>query len=390
MNKDMVQLNRAAILKLLRKEGPLSRGEIAKRLKLSFPTVSANVTGLLSAGIVREVGQGKSCRGRRPVLIEYSSDAGFVVGVDVGGKYMRAALSNIGGEIIGKIEIPSLTYQGANKVFARVLHSVEQLVSDAGIDSSRLLAIGVGLPGIIRKSGGVIRSPFFASESAALLSSSLEERFGSPVIVENDVNMAVVGEKWKGAAKGYRNIVFINLGLGFSCGIIINGELYQGADGAAGESGFMVLGKEFLQDSFRERGSLECKIAGEGIVTAMMQRLEQSGIDPNSVLPPERDAETVFALAAGGNAVAHEVIGELITYFAMALVNIVSILNPEIVVIGGALGLAVAGYIDEIIAILARHLPYVPKVVPSELGTIAGVLGSVAVALRTGRDDLAV
>ncbi|NPV80334.1 MAG: ROK family transcriptional regulator [Firmicutes bacterium] len=381
--------SKRAIVKLLRTEGPLSRKQIAERLHLSFPTVSASIAEMLPSGVIKEVTPNISGKGRKPTLLEYNRDIGYVIGVDVGGKYTRVALSNIGGEMLSKVEIPTFAYQGVEKVFTRVETSIEHVIGESGIDPSRLLAIGVGVPGIVNANRGyTFRSPFIADNEDHSLKSVLEEKFEVPVILENDVNMAVIGEKWKGAARGYRNIVFANLGVGFSCGIIINGELYRGANGAAGETGFMVIREDFLRDTFKEKGSLESRIAGEGIVTAMVHRLEQNNIAPDMVLPPERDAETVFTLALNNNDIAQEIINETITYFAMSLINIISVLNPEIVVIGGALGFAISSFLEKIVAIIEAHVPYVPKVVPSKLGTIAGVFGALAVALRAGRDDM--
>lgn len=377
------------IVKIIRERGPLSRKEIARHLRVSVPTVSSSVAKLLSVGIIREIGSSGSGRGRKSALLEYNRDSGYVVGIDVGGKYIRTALSNMMGEIVSKTEIPTLAYQGADSVVARVIRSIDDVGQHGEMDTSPLLAIGLGLPGVLdSEQDDVILSPFLDRTSASRLITILRGKYGVPVRVENDVNMAVIGEKWRGAARGYKNIVYANLGLGFSCGIIIGGELYRGASGAAGETGFMVLEKTQLRNDFCTKGSLEQRIAGEGIVAALLRRLEQQGRDPDTVLPAERDAEAVFALAARGDELAQAVLDETLTYFAMALTNVVAVLNPEIVVIGGALGIALADELESIAVIMQHHVPRVPKLVVSALGTTAGVYGAVAVALRTGRERI--
>lgn len=377
------------VLKLIRVEGPLSRKEIARHLGVSLATVTHRVTELLALGVVREIASEGTGKGRKPSLIEYNRDSGYVIGVDVGGKYIRTALSNMLGEIVTKTEVPTLAYRGTRCVIDRVMHTIDEVVKGCGISPHRILGVGLGLPGIVaeHREDGLV-SPFLDDATAVELVTNLTDKYNVPIRVENDVNMAVIGEKWKGAATGYKDIVYVNLGLGFACGIIVGGELYRGARGAAGEVGFMVLEKQHMRDSFCARGVLEELIAGHGIVTAMLERLDEQGIDADTVFPVERDAEAVFAEAANGNADAQAIVEKTITYFAMALTNIIAVLDPEIVVIGGGIGSALADSTQQIQAILECHIPRPPKIVPSALGSIAGVYGAVAVALRAGRSSI--
>ncbi len=377
------------VLKLIRLKGPLSRKEIASHLGVSLPTVSNRVTELLALGVIREIASEGSGKGRKPSLIEYNRDSGYVIGVDIGGKYIRTALGNMLGEIVAKTEVPTMAYRGAECIIDWVVHTIDEVAKRAGVGPERILGMGVGLPGILAENqDDDFLSPFLDHATAARLINILKSKYNVPIRVENDVDMAVIGEKWKGAAKGYKNIVYVNLGLGFACGIIIDGELYRGTRGAAGEVGFMVLEKEHLRDSFCVRGVLEERIAGNGIVTGMLERLDEKGIDADSIFPVERDAEAVFAQAARGNEDAQAIVEETSTYFAMALANIVAVLDPEIVVIGGGIGIALAENTEKIQTILEHHIPRPPKIIPSSLGAIAGVYGAVAVALRTGRSNI--
>ena len=387
--KEPTEHGEQAILKLIRIKGPISRKEIAQSLDVSLPTVSNKVGELLSLGIVREIASGGSGKGRKPSLLEYNRDSGYVIGVDIGGEYIRTALSNMVGEIVSKTEVPALTYRGMDSIIDRVAQTIDEVTEQAGVDAARILSMGVGLPGILGdRSEKTFLSPFLDHATASRLVNLLRSRYNVPIRIENDVDMAVIGEKWKGAAKGHRDIVYVNLGLGLACGIIINGELYRGAHGAAGEIGFMVLDKMHVQGTHTTRGALEQRIAGEGVVANLLERLEKKGIDANIIFPGERDAEAVFAKAISGNQEAQAVLEETLTYFAMALANVIAVLNPEIVVIGGGMGIALGDSLDEIKSIAERHIPRMARMVPSALGAMAGVYGALAVALRTGRSSI--
>lgn len=397
-------MNNIKILKLIREKGPISRRELQEMLDLSFPAVSTAVAKLLEKGLIVPVGNVKKSVGRKPELFELNSKKGHVVGIDVGAKRIRVAVVNLGGNIVHKAEIPTLAYEGGLKVMERLVALIRNVLNSKGISLTNLLAIGVGAPGISEEKSEVnLLSPFIPSWESVPIRSTLEREFGVPVLVENHVDMAVIGERNWGAGRGCDNLVFVNVAIGAAAGIILGGRLYRGTKRAAGEIGFMVVDRSFIREKFSDQGVLESAITGPGIVRRFKDKLTSGGsssdaistggADTEEAVRPIQleviDAEAVFALAKSNHRIAREVIDETITYLGMGLSNLSAVLNPEMIVLGGGVGLAIYSCAREkLCRFIENHVPFMPQIVPAELGNDAGVLGAVTVALEKAYERL--
>lgn len=402
-------MSKVRILRLIKENGPISRVQLQQMVGLSFPAVSMAISELLGEGLITQAGSVSSGVGRKAELFEFNPRKGYVVGIDVGAKKIRIAAANLVGNIVHRAEIPTLAYEGGPRVMDRLVTLLQGVLESNRIAESELLAIGVGAPGISEEKTEVnLLFPFIPSWKGVPIRSTLEKRFGAPVFVENDVDMAVIGERTWGAGRGCDNLVFVNVAIGAAAGIILDGKLHRGVRRAAGEIGFMVVDRSLVRDSYSEQGVLEETITGPGIVRRFKSRLGQEnslavrpgqfgeetgegaeGIQAEGVQLEVADAEAVFALAGGGHAVAREIIDETVTYLAMALSNLIAVLNPEMVVLGGGVGLALhssAG--NRISEFIERHVPFMPRIVPAELGNDAGVLGAIAVALEKAQEKL--
>ncbi|MDI7246939.1 MAG: ROK family transcriptional regulator [Bacillota bacterium] len=399
-------VSKVRILRLIKENGPVSRVQLQHMLGLSFPAVAAAVTELLSDGLITPAGTVSGGLGRKAELLEFNTRKGHVVGIDVGARKIRLAVANLAGNILQRAEIPTLAYEGGPRVMDRLVTLLESVLEADNISESELLAVGVGAPGISEEKTEVnLLFPFIPSWEGVPIRSTLERRFGVPVLVENDVDVAVIGERTWGAGRGCDNLVFVNVAVGAAAGIILDGKLHRGARRAAGEIGFMVVDRSLVRDSFSDQGALEDAITGPGIVRRFKARL---GLEPDRPVPlptsgppsgpaaaPEgvqlevADAEAVFALAGTGHRVAQEVIDETVSYLAMALSNLIAVLDPEMVVLGGGVGLALHSSAGErIVEFIARHVPFVPRIVPAKLGNDAGVFGAIAVALEKAQERL--
>src|SRR5437660_7306375 len=289
------ELGEQAVLETIFRRGPITRPEIAAAANLSKPTVSAAVSRLEQGGLVRASGRRAGQRGRKPVAYVVNSRAGFVVGGDIGGSNVRVAAADLFGEPICNLKQPTAKH-GSRAVGGQVLEMVSEAIDEASAVHGRPLALGVSSPGVVDQTSGRVTSLAYnvVPEGGFDPVEILRERFDLPVLVENNVNLAAVGEKWFGLARGVSTMVFIAIGAGIGMGIIIDDEVVRGAHGAAGEIGYLPLAGDPFDPRHRLHGGLEDEIGGAGIVAVFNER--RGGDDPEL-----SSVQEVFDLAVAGN-----------------------------------------------------------------------------------------
>ena len=242
------ELGEQAVLETIFRRGPITRPEIAAATNLSKPTVSAAVSRLEQGGLVRAAGQRAGQRGRKPVSYVVSSRAGFVVGGDIGGTNVRVAAADLFGEPICDLKHPTAK-DGARAVGVQILEMVSEVIDRASAVHGPPLALGISSPGIVDQASGRVTSLAYnvVPEGGFDPLEVIRDRFDLPVLVENNVNLAAVGEKWFGLARGVSTMVFIAIGAGIGMGIIIGDEVVNtivvatGA-GVAGHTGRGIFG----------------------------------------------------------------------------------------------------------------------------------------------------
>lgn len=213
----------------------------------------------------------------------------------------------------------------------------------------------------------------------------MEARFGVPTYLENDVNLAVLGEHWRGAGREVPHVVGVFIGTGIGAGIIIDGQIVRGANDAAGEVGYLLLARDDLRRTYPGFGAFEGKNAGPGIARRAAAALAAGPTGRSSLSVPAPSARDVVAAAAAGDVIAGRVIAETVDSLALALGNISCVLNPQRIIIGGAVGLGLAPWHAALQERLVGRVPHVPEIVPAALGVDAGLYGALALALeRTG------
>jgi predicted NBD/HSP70 family sugar kinase len=370
-------INERTILDLIHNQGPLSRAQVARVSGLSKPTVSLALNGLLDARLVREVGRSRGERGPSALLYELNPNAGVVVGVDIGRKWVRAAIADIAGTIVARRD-EHAKVSSARSLIGQVGAIARRLASEAGVQWTQVTHATIGSPGVFDPVHGyVAMAPNLPGWGRTGLVQAVHEELGTNVSFENDVNLAALAEHAHGLGRNMRNFVFLSIGTGVGMALVIDGHLYRGAHGAAGEVAYMPLGKGDPRDpANRRRGAFEEAAAAAGIV----RNARRLGMRPP--LTPER----IFVAARRGNGIATRVVEAEAALLSLAIATVTPVLDPELVILGGGIGRNGDLLVEPIERELRQLLPFRPPVAVSALGEDAVVRGAVETALDIARD----
>ena len=234
-------------------EGEFTRAELIAVTGLSAPTVGSLAAALIRDGLLNELGTGPSRGGRRPARMQFNALYGFVAGIDIGPTRTRLGLADLRGQLITRRIVSTPSHVDPPGLLASIADEVRTLIREADLSPARLLAVSVGAPGAVDPRRGMViaLAPNLRGWSEVPVEKILRAALGAPVVVENDVNLAVIGEHWKGAARGHDTCVFLYFGTGIGAGIMVNGHLYHGHQFLAGEIGLMCMGPQFVETGFR-------------------------------------------------------------------------------------------------------------------------------------------
>jgi glucokinase len=313
--------------------------------------------------------------------VAQSVEAGYVAGVDIGGTNLRLALADRSGAIVAKWSSSTAGVRGADAVVNLICEGVQHVLQQTAVPRGSLKAIAVGVPGVTDvEEGRVIATSYLLGWRDVPMAAMLESALNIPSAVDNDVNLAAVGESWAGATKGARDFVFVAIGTGIGAGIVLNHSLFHGAGWAAGEIGYMLVpGTPNAPRKRDEPGALESMIGGEGI-RAEWQKIW--AVD-KTTLPREMVASEIFDAALAGDALAQIILQQSARMLSHAIYNMSLVLNCPLFVLGGGVGLhpalcaATRGMLQQW-AVRGR-----PELIPSELGPDAQLLGALRLALDT-------
>jgi predicted NBD/HSP70 family sugar kinase len=377
----MRELNQRAVLQRLRAEGPATRPNIAKDTGLSKPTVGQALLDLEQHGLVRSVGRTFAGPGRSAVVYEANPAAGHVLGIDIGRELIRVAVADLAGNVVAKLDERNRC-RSANALVRTVHDSAERAVGMAGLRRDDLVATVVGSPGVLdRKSRSFGHVPNLPGWERKGLLDDLEVALGPGLVVENDANLAAIGEYESGVARGVGTFVCLTVGTGIGMGIVVDGTLFRGAHGAAGEVGYLPYGWPMhgVPDeghANRRQGMLESAAAARSVVE----------IAAANGLTDVTTARDVFRLAHEGDERALRAVREEAGRLAFVMASVAAVIDPELVVLGGGVGMNTDLLQEPMAQMLARTTPLVPRIVASELGEDAVLAGAIATALRTAQD----
>ncbi len=376
---EMRGINRSAILELIRRESPIARTTIAQRLGISLPTVMRIVNGLAEDGFVRSHGKTEWSGGRRRPLLEFNADGYVVLGVDMGGtKKIYGAISEIGGNIIDEVEMERRGASG-EKCYDLLTKLIDALLASPGLKGRKVRGIGVGAPGITHHREGIVKWAYALNWKDFPLKDRLTKRYKLPITVDNDVNLAALGEHWFGAGQYVQNMVLIVVSAGIGAGIIINGTLFRGSNEASGEIGHMVPGREFLGKSYLDFGVLESLASGTAIMNRAQSVLRSRKETPDLA---HLRADDIFESAQRGEKWAASIVNEVVDYLALAVANLAVSFDPELIVLGGGVTSFADRLVQPILSRIDGVIPTQPKLVVSSLGLRATVMGAIITVLH--------
>jgi predicted NBD/HSP70 family sugar kinase len=362
-------LNERTVLDAIRSYSPVSRAEISRRVGISKPTVSLALQSLLDAGLVRETAPEGDGPSYGAVFFEPVPEAAYVLGLDVGARFVRGALCDLTGEVRARqdVELPERTAAAAVDAIVSLSESLLETSADADVDG-----VVVGVPGAVRN-----RRITLAENVAGLegerFADELCERLGLDVTLENDINLAALGEQWRGVARGVDDFVFISIGTGLGSGLVLRGELHRGQNGAAGELDYARVG---LAEEVDPCAGALCELTRE-LASGRSTTLESP-----------YDTRLIFAAARAGDAVAVEVVAEEARRIALHIAPIAAVADVGLVVLGGGIGANGDLLYDGIRRLLAEWLPDPPRVEASSLGEAAVLTGALAVGRRAALDNV--
>ncbi|MGA8680983.1 MAG: ROK family protein, partial [Acidimicrobiales bacterium] len=368
-------LNVSLLIELVRRSGPVSRADLARQSQISAPTVSGIVRDLLNRGIFSEVALAPSSGGRPPILLELEPKAGYVVGIKLRGDGLTTVVCDLDGRVVVTTETTVALVGQPTVAIAAVAQATREALGEAGIARSKVLGVGVGLPGVIDSSLGVCTFSHLLKWEDVELARPLQQKMRLPIWVDNDVNTLAVAEKWAGGGIQARNFVTVSIGRGVGIGIVIDRAIYRGTAGGAGEFGHTVVDPDGPECECGRSGCLEA-LVGE---RALRRRLgERLGHDVSR--------EELIDRAASQDPVATEVLALAGRELGLAIANVISLLAPELLIICGEgtelgepfLGPAIAAARSYAFADLGQRL----EVKTQHWGDDAWAAGAATLALR--------
>jgi predicted NBD/HSP70 family sugar kinase len=329
-NRDLIRaINRSAVLNTIKNYGPISRTEIARKTGLSAATITGISTELLQDNLIFEKEEGDSSGGRRPILLALNPRGGFVVGLKLTEENVTGALTDLEATVIAKQTL-TLKDQSLDKVINSIVDVIEELEGLASIEQQNLFGVGIGLAGIVDADSGVLRySPIFGWHDVPFVD-LVQSRLNVPVFIDNDVNTFTLTERWFGKGRGVENFLTVTVGRGIGMGIVVNGQLYQGVKGGAGEFGHTVINPEGPMCDCGKRGCLEVYVSDPALVKSGQAASESGKIkgEVRSIADLQKLAEEGDPGSVGVYVSAGEMLGR-------GIANLINVFNPELIIVGG-------------------------------------------------------
>ncbi len=349
----------AAVFRVIREQGPINRSEIARRTGLSPSAVTLLAKRLLDAGIVEELdvaGEDRGDRlGRPPILLRLRADHVVMMGAKLDRGELNAVLTDLEGRVVAR-RSRRLDTSAPERVVEATAALLRSLARAGGVEQRRVAGLGIGMAGLVDGPAGVCLRSVVLDWADVPIAALLHSALGLPVAVENDANTLAIAERMYGRARGVGDFAVVSLGKGIGSGLVVQGRLYRGRFGAAGEIGHCTVRVDGPRCACGKRGCLEAVAS----VPITLRRASEAGLDVRRLADLGR-------LATAGDRRAAELLDDIADAIGLALSHLVNLVNPELLILTGS-GVAIGGPLRGAIeASLARHvfptLPRLPELV---------------------------
>lgn len=377
--------NLKLILETVKRKGQISRAELAKELKLSAPSVSSNIEQLLKMDLLKEVGEGSSGGGRKPILLEFNKEYGYVLGIDLSSEHCKIALSDLIGSIVAVEQFDLPEDLDGQKIIEQLVQRIKKMLQAYPQAQGRLKVITVGTPGVIDPGSATVRlSPQFRGWEHLPVGQILSQELQVPILLKNDINLAALGEARYGAGQRCSNLAYISVDLGIGAGIILKGKLFEGSQLAAGEIGYMIPDVDMFDEDFHGYGPLETKAS----VPALLEQVRKALVEGETPVlgqwvsePDQVTLDLVKRALEREDPAVKRIVERVAKYLALATANLQAVLDLELIIIGGEIRALGSPLLDMVNQLAGKIMPNRAEIIYSQLGDRAGIYGGVAVGL---------
>ena len=329
-NRKLIRaINRSSVLFSIMRFGPISRKEVAERTGLSAATITGITAELIASDLIFEKEAGDSSGGRRPILLSINPHGGYVVGLKLAEDNITAALLDLEANIIA-IHVDEFENHSTEDAINCLTTVVEDLLRNSDLRKEQLIGVGVGLAGIVDAEQGLLQhSPIFGWHDFNL-KEALQNRLEVPVYIDNDVNTLTLTEKWFGTGQGVDHFLTVTIGRGVGLGIVIDGQLYHGSHGGAGEFGHTIIDPEGVVCDCGKRGCLETIISDPSLL-----RSASEAFSSERLAHEVTDISELVKLGEEGDQVVIELFENAANALAQGLANLINVLCPQLIIISG-------------------------------------------------------
>jgi glucokinase-like ROK family protein len=383
------RMNRSIILEVFRTQKTLSRARLADETGLNPSTVSAIIGELIQENLIRETDLIQSSTGRPGRLLEINPDGGCALGIEINVDYIALIVTDFAANVIWRTRQPSDPESGQDAIMSQVLDLAKQASDFIKSRSCSLLGVGVGVPGLVDVTSGLLRiAPNLHWENVPVRE-VLATHFNCPIYVENEANAAALGEYYFGAVRNIKNFIYLSSGVGLGSGIVIDGKLFRGMFGYAGEAGHMTLDINGDLCGCGKRGCWETFVGPRAVEQRVRRSIREGA---KSILSEMANGDLknivfddVVQAAYTYDPIAMNALSEVAFYLGIGIANLVNLFNVEVIVLGGALNSVSSLLLQDVERVVHANTLVLAKdqfkIIPSAHGSDACVMGAIALVL---------
>jgi N-acetylglucosamine repressor len=384
----MKKINKTLVLDIIRQHAPISRAKIAKMTKLTPPTVTNLVRDLLNMGMIKEAGRTDSTGGRKAINLQINAQACYIIGVNIGVSRCSVVIADLQAKITTR-EQENLTTLPGSSIMDTAIRTIERAIVSSNVPQDKLIGMGVGMHGLVNSDSGIaVFAPNFGLRNIAV-KQILEDKFGIPVYMDNNVRVMELGESWLAHGKDVDNFVFLNVGMGIGAGVVLNQEVYRGMSESEGEIGQTTIVEDGPQCNCGNYGCLEALAAGPAItkrVIAAMREGARSSLTRRVQKMSDITAYMIYEEAVQGDELSKQIIENTGKYLGIGVANLINMFNPEKVILGGSIFRAGDMLLEPLVQTAMLRAMEVPAshvtIQRTALGRDVGAIGAATLVYR--------